>query len=607
MLTETVMIAMRDGVQLATDLYFPPGAQEGGRFPTILVRTTYDKTAARTAIDPDVAMATGYVVALQDVRGRGESGGSFYHGVAEAEDGHDTIEWLAAQAWSDGQVGMTGTSYLAAVQCAAACSGTSHLRSMFHVKGPIDYFRDCNRRSGKFPTYMLPVLFMFAATSQEANADERVKARLEEAFANGAAWLDRLPLKPSHSPLAATPGLERWLLDMQHEVDYSPYWTNVPLWQPCEFLDRYADVPGYYVGGWYDMYREEQFFPTLRGQGHGEVRLLMGPWSHLGFESVVGDVDFGPEAALWSRQYWDLQLRWFDHTLKGKATDVADEPPVKIFVMGGGDGRKTAEGRMRHGGRWRHERSWPLERTRYVEYYLQPDARLEPDAPAEDTSSCSTYIYDPRDPVPTVGGVDYFIDRRVPGQEPGTDRWGTFIPYGPHDQIQRYQRNGRAVAVPLAARQDVLVFQSPPLDAELEVTGPISARLWVSSSAPDTDFVVKLVDVYPPNEDYPAGYAMNVSEGRVRVRYRDLRNRAADLHPDEVVLCEIEMYAVSNLFARAHRVRLDITSSSFPAMAPNPNNGDEFLGSHPSVVAVNSVHHDSEHASCVVLPLIAPA
>jgi putative CocE/NonD family hydrolase len=228
---------------------------------------------------------------------------------------------------------MTGISYLGAVQCAAAISGTPHLASIFHTKAPSDYYQNGFRHGGAFLMYTLPIALMVASSSKEALADPVLARSLQEAFENASEWLSRMPLKEGFNPVAQVPDAERWLFDMLLRSDYDEFWKNVPLWQPVEFLDRYADVPGMYVGGWYDLYQEDSFYTALAGRKKGPINLLMGPWTHLGFDDFFGDVDFGPTAVLTPDEYFSLQLRWFDRTLKATASDAAAkvQPPVRIF------------------------------------------------------------------------------------------------------------------------------------------------------------------------------------------------------------------------------------------------------------------------------------
>ena len=598
---------MRDGAELVADIHRP---DSDTKVPTILVRTTYNKDYVEktlySVLDIKYFVSHGYAVVLQDVRGRFESEGDYYHGIYETDDGYDTLKWIAAQQWSDGKVGMTGKSYLAAVQCAAAISGSKHLTSMFHVKAPSDYYHYCFRHKGAFWMYMLPIIFMFASSSKEALADPVIIKRLTKAFVDdGPDWLKRMPLSKGNTPLSDAPESERWLFDMLEQTVYNDFWKRVPLWQPIEYMDKYPDIPGYYVGGWYDAYREESFYTLLADRNKEPTKLLMGPWTHMDFGQILGhplagDVDFGPDAVLSTPDYNALQLKWFDQTIKGMDTDILDAPPVKIFVMGGGDGRKSPEGRMQHGGKWRLENEWPLLQTEYTEYYFHGNGLLSPEKPAEDKIT-TTFRYDPRDPVPTIGGVSYFFS----GLNMDTGNLDLYVPYGPQDQRENPELFHCNTNLPLSSRHDVLVFQTSPLDEEVEVTGPLIITLWASSSAVDTDFTAKLIDVYPPNEDYIDGYAINLSDGIIRARYRNGFEKEELMSPGEIYKFTIDIFPTSNLFKQGHRIRVDISSSNFPAFDPNPNTGEEYIsGGGRYIVADNTIYHNKIFLSHIMLPII---
>ena len=351
---------------------------------TVLVRTTYDKSAPEPDIRPADFVERGYAVVLQDIRGRYASDGDFYHGVFEVDDGSDTLDWIAAQPWSNGRVGMTGISYLAAVQCAAACSGNPHLASIFHVFAPSDYYDCGHRQAGNAALYMIPITFMFAATTPEVRRDPALTERLTSAFRDSEEWLRPAAARARASSLAAAPQIEQWLLDIVGRPDYGEFWTRVPLWDRTSTSTGMRDVLGCYVGGWYDMYREETFYELLAGAKQGPIRLVMGPWTHLSFhdgaDGTAGDVDFGTEARLGLDGFYDLQLRWFDETLKEPGAGGEPGPPVRIFVMGGGDGRRTEQGKLRHGGRWRDERDGLPPARRKRDLYLIAGGRLEPGA-----------------------------------------------------------------------------------------------------------------------------------------------------------------------------------------------------------------------------------
>ena len=591
-------VPMRDGVVLRADVYRPArGATPvEEQLPTVLVRTSYDKSAPGDNIDPFYFAEHGYAVVLQDVRGRWASEGVYYHGVNETDDGDDTLSWIASQPWSNGKVGMTGISYLAAVQCAAALSGNPHLRSMFHVKAPLNYYENGNRMGGNAAMYMAPITLFFASTSREARHDPVIARALAEAFELGDQWLRQLPFKKGLNPLSATAGIEDWLLDMMEHDVYDEFWTRVKLWQPCEYIDEYADVPGMYVSGWYDMYREPDFAEALMGSKQGPIRLLMGPWTHLDFGRSSGDVDFGDDAVIESGAYNALQLRWFDETLRDGP--VSDDPPVRIFVMGGGEGTMTGDGKLAHGGRWRFEHEWPIGRTDYTQAFLHPASALAFAAPGTDASP-TIIKHDPSAPVPTIGGVNYFLK---PG--PG-ERFATFVPYGGHDQRERLGVFGCTSDLPVASRADVAIFETGALPEDIEVTGTAVVHLWFTSSAVDTDFVARLIDVYPPSADYPGGYALNVSEGVTRARFRDSHTTPRLLTPGETHTLRIRLHPTSNLFKAGHRLRLQVASSDYPAYDVNPGTGGTQMAPNgPAIVAQNTIFHDAQRPSHVVLPVI---
>lgn len=593
---DDVMVPMRDGVRLATDVYRP--ARDGrplpGPFPALLERTPYDKRGPNVLGNTLVATAKffarrGYVVALQDVRGRFSSEGEWYPFVNDVADGKETLDWLAARPFCTGRVGTIGLSYTASNQSALACLAPEGLAAMFVSQGMSNYHTSAMRQGGALEVRMLIYAFHMAANSKEALASPALRALFQRERARVGEWLLRQPLRPGQTPLRHLPTYERWAVDVATRGDYDDYWKQ-HAFAADEYYEQHKDVPLFLLGSWYDSYSRSttEMFTALARMKRGPVKLLMGPWIHGQLrQSWSGDVDFGPDANLDS--YDDLRLRWFDRWLKGLATGIDEEAPVRIFVMGGGDGRKNYEGRMNHGGVWRDEREWPLERTRWTPYYLHAAGTLAPEPPTVDAPP-SGFTFDPRDPVPTIGGNISVGFELMPGG--GYDQRGAPTFFGCRD------------ALPLAARPDVLVFQTPPLDDELEITGPLVVRLWAASSALDTDFTAKLIDVYPPNVDYPDGYALNLADGIIRARYREDRARPRMLTPGQAVELEIVLYPISNLFARGHRIRLDISSSNFPRFDVNPNTGEP-LGRHRRFeVAQQTIHHDAAHPSQIVLPLI---
>jgi uncharacterized protein len=591
-----VMIPMRDGVPLAMDLYRPAqsGKPVAGRFPVLLERTPYDKCRPSNIATAKFFAARGYVCIMQDVRGRFKSEGDWVFLRHEGSDGVDTIEWIAQQPWCDGQVGTIGLSYSTATQQSAAVLNPRGLKAQFHLDGGYNYFHRTIRHSGTFELgVLLPYVFRMARTSKEALTNPKIRVALDTFWTDMKPWLEHLPIRPGASPLALVPSYQAWFLEYWRHSDYDAYWRQ-PGANIEPFIDQFPDIPVYLQTSWYGhhVWATTTKFIELRKRLKAPVKLLIGTWIH-GWDtygqSWAGDVDFGPEAILDNVN--DLRLRWFDQTLKGLDTGVLDGPTVRIFVMGGGSGRKDAEGRLEHGGSWRDERDWPLPRTQWTPYYLYGDGTLSPVPPSRGDPS-TTYTFNPNDPVPTIGGGV---------QNP---LGGGFLQGGGFDQRGRRDLVVCKDTLPLASRADVLVFQTPPLPAAVEVTGPITVRLWVSSSAPDTDFTAKLIDVYPPNEDYPEGYALNLTDSILRMRYRRSPEKAELLTPGEIYDITIEPQPTSNLFAADHRIRLDIASSNFPHFDVNPNTGELLGQSRRLQVAHNTVYHDAAHPSHVVLPII---
>uniref|UniRef100_A0A7C2WH83 CocE/NonD family hydrolase n=1 Tax=Thermorudis sp. TaxID=1969470 RepID=A0A7C2WH83_9BACT len=613
-----LMVPMRDGVRLATDVYLPAagGSALPGPFPTLLIRTPYDKRGQETAVKMGEYFARrGYVVAIQDCRGRYRSEGSFTFLVQEPEDGYDTVAWLTQQPWCNGKVGTLGTSYLAWVQNALACLNPPGLAAMYVNQGGASAYHSSVRHNGAFELRFMAWAFMGAATSPEAMADPTIQAALTSTRFRD--WLARLPLRPGLSPLSLVPAYERWMFDIWTRGDYDEYWEQ-PGFNFLAHVDRHADVPMLFCGGWYDSYTRSTLenFVAFSRRKRGPVRAIVGPWTH-GTETpdltYAGDIELGPAASIagnLAEDVYDHHLRFFDWWLKGLDTGMAEEPPLRIFVMGGGDGHRTPQGRLYHGGAWREEREWPLARAIETPFYLQPGGGLAPRPPEADEASTS-FRFDPADPVPTVGGnisslADFYpVPPEIAARVRLEERWASIVAVGGQNQRTSAAIFGaRPPYLPLASRPDVLVFQTEPLAEPVEVTGPITAVLWVSSSAPDTDITVKLVDVYPPNPDYPEGYALNLSDSIFRLRYHAGWDRPQALEPGQIYRIEIPMYPTSNLFGAGHRIRVDISSSNFPRFDVNPNTGEP-LGRHTRTqVAINTIHHDRAHPSHLLLPLV---
>ncbi|MEQ4205432.1 CocE/NonD family hydrolase [Actinopolymorpha sp. B9G3] len=628
LLASDVRLAMRDGAGLATDLFFPadpaaPDSRAAGACPVVLVRTPYNKRSLAMRELGEYFARRGYVTAIQDCRGRYASEGTFDFLVQEPQDGYDTIEWLGVQAWSTGAVGTMGTSYSGWTQTAAAALNPPHLAAMVVNQSGSNAYTSSVRHNGAMELRFLSWAFMEAATTP-ANARNPELTAAQTAV-SAAEWLRRLPLRPGLTPLAHSPSIERWALDLYTRGDYEEFWEQ-PGFHVMKHWDDFADVPVLFCGAWYDSYTRATIenFTGLSQRKNGPVHLVMGPWTH-GSTTVdttfAGDVEFGEAGSLAGNLADDfphLHLRWFDRWLKGLDNGVDREDPVRLFVMGAGDGSRSREGRLRRGGEWRGEKQFPPAGVAEVTYHLRGDGSLgtEPPEPTSGgiaaTADSTTFCYDPADPVPTIGGNISSLSDQVPVPDaladriPYEERWASIVKVGGQDQ-----RTGPDVLgawppyLPLGARGDVVVFQTEPLAADVTVIGPLSAVLYVSSSAPDTDFTVKLVDVFPPSADYPHGYAVNISDSIFRCRYRNDPAQPEPMVPGEVYQLRIPMYGTGAVFGKGHRIRVDVSSSNFPRFDPNPNTGEPIGRHHRHQVADNTVHHSAAHPSHVVLPVLA--
>ena len=619
-----LMVPMRDGVRLATDVYRPAHAGESlrGPFPTILCRTPYDKASRRYAEIAEFFTPLGYVTVLQDLRGRyGSQGrGQYFHTANphEGPDGADTVEWIAAQPWSNGRVGAVGSSFAAVVQVAMALERPPHLSAIWPDVTPTINFHHQAREGGALQIHMFWALFIHTQDAQEIEDDSTAQEVVWDGLRQMRKLLKSMPFQPGQTPLAVVPTLEQVFFDYYYRGTFDEYWQ-----QPCnDFVANFAlhaDVPATFSGGWFDPYSKAMtgYYAAMAARNSTSQRLIMGPWDHVGMRgtaSYIGDVDFGSESVWGIERYFAEQLRWFDRWLKDRETGVKDESPVCIFVMGGGDGRRTPEGKLRHGGRWRGENEWPLARTQHTAYYLHHDGTLRTAEP-EQEEAYLRYRYDPDHPVPTVGGSHCGIMELAPSDDELDPMWRRYlhpvtrlrhlVAIGPRHQKEEPGVFGATAPYgDLAERSDVLVFQTLPLDEELEVTGAITVNLWVASTAIDTDFTAKLIDVYPPNVDYPGGYQMNLVDSVIRTRYREGWEAEKMMEPGSVYSVRIDLPPTSNLFQVNHRIRLDISSSNFPRLDVNPNTGEP-VGRHTrTMVAHNTVHVSGAYPSHLVLPVI---
>ncbi len=585
-----VMVAMRDGVKLATDVYLPPNAKEGDKFPVILIRTPYNKAAVNRAA-VRFFPPNGYIVVMQDVRGRYNSDGTWRFLNDDGRDGVDTCEWIAKQTWSNQKIGMYGGSYEGGTQHAIALEHSPYLKAV----APIDAVSNMGyagmRNNGAFELrFWNWIYFLGLAGSKEAR-DPKMKAMFDELAKDRKLYLPHLPLRRGTTPLKFAPDYESWLIDaMKHGVN-DEHWNHLNI---IDNAARYQDIPVYLIGGWYDSWTGNTTanYVALTKNKKKNVYLIMGPWTHGGQgRSVHGQVNFGQSAAIPNTLEW--QLAWNDHWLKGVNNAVGKQEQfdsrVRIFVMGTGDGTKDTNGRLNHGGYWRDEKEYPLARAKYTNYYLQKDGILSTVAPTANKSS-TTYTFDPRDPVPTIGGnISSHNDLLLQG---GYDQRG-------NPQVWNFTE-----PIPLSARRDILVFQTEPLKEDVEVTGELTVTLYASSSVVDTDFTAKLIDVYPSNADYPAGFDLNIADGIQRARFRDSLKVEKLMMPNQIYKFTIKLYPTSNVFKKGHRIRLDISSSNFPRFDVNPNTGEPLNDNRRMIKADNAIYFDRTHPSHIVLPVI---
>ena len=536
-------VPMRDRTELSADVYRPVAP---GRYPVLLLRTPYTKTGSSNLKIIKYFVAHGYAVVYMDVRGRGDSDGTFVPYRSEGQDGYDAVEWCAAQEWSTGKVGTLGGSYNGMIQWLTAVQQPPHLTAMIVLATPSDPFVE-------WPTGLpLPAhISWFHYTSGH------VLQNMELVDWNKLYW---------HLPLATMDeAMGRPNRHWKEEVEHSKLdaW-----WEPRRYQNKYdrVRVPVLHISGWYD---DEQVGTPLNFIGmttkgatpevRRSQRLLIGPWPHaINSSTKLGEVEFGPTAVIDMNAYW---LRWFDHWLKGVDGGLLKEPPVRIFVMGENV--------------WRDENEWPLARTRWTKYYLHSGGRANTlagdgtlSAAAPSGEPADSYTYDPAQPTPYI-------------TNPSFAQIG-----GPDDYRQVEQR------------EDVLVYTSEPLAEEMEVCGPVRVRLAAASSAPDTDFMAKLIDVWPN------GFAQRLTDGMVRARFREGMDRPSLIEPGRVYTYDLDLWNTCQLYRRGHRVRLEIASSAFPKYDRNPNTGEALGQTTRMRKAEQKIYHDGEHPSYVILPVV---
>ena len=631
---EEAMIPMRDGVRLSADIHFPVD-EDGDRIsdpaPVLLVRTSYDKSKEEWDTVRDYYPQHGYVFVNQDLRSRfrSEGDGRYYHTCNpwEGEDGYDTIEWIAKQPWCNGKIGTLGSSHRGIVQTVAALHRPPHLVAQWVEQAPTNIYAHEAREGGAMCFHMAAAIHNHALDSHELRDNPKGVLAVAETFQNMREFLSDVPWKRGEIALAAAPCMEETLFNYYTRGDYDEWWANENLDQ-TPYLDRHADIPVILTGGWWDPFAggTADLFVDLTNRNSSPTHMVFGPWAH-GTQrtdaTYEGDVDFGPDAQWGMSKFNPIRRRWFDRWLKDEQNGVDDDAPILLFVMGGGDATKNADGRLNHGGNWRNEEEWPLARTQFTDFYFHADGTLSTDQPQTDAASI-TYTFDPNNPVPTLGGSvagfsamdkpeeggPTFTECPPPGQQADTilQHAYSLVTPGPMHQAERPELLAcKPPYGPLADRPDVLVFQTPPLEEDVEITGPIEVNLWVSSTAPDTDFTAKLLDVYPPSDDYPDGYHMNLVDSILRCRYRNSWTEPELMSPTEMYLIKIPLPPTSNLFKAGHRIRVDISSSNFPRFDINPNTGEP-MGRHTQTqTARNTLYLGKPNLSHIVLPVIPVA
>ncbi|MCC6306744.1 MAG: CocE/NonD family hydrolase [Rhodobacteraceae bacterium] len=605
-----VMVPMRDGIRLATDITLPARAGKPlpGPFPTLLYRTPYGKTLARQSeisvrrpepkpnpeIAADLARA-GYAVMMQDCRGRYGSEGGFRKYLGEGEDGFDTLAWAAAQPWCDGRFGTFGLSYSAHVQTALAALGPPGLKAMFLDSGGFwNAWQGGVRRGGAFELKQLTWAMKHAALSPLAAADPQVARALAAEDIGGwfAALLGGMPWRPGHSPLRHVPEYEDYILEQWRQGTFDAFW-QVPELHAEPHYPVLARAAVFLICGWFDPYSETMFrhFQGLTAAG-GHAELVMGPWLHgRRSQTFAGEVDFGDASRLddlIAGDYDRLRRDWFDRWLKPERPEPAP-PRLRWFAMGGGTGRRDAHGRRQHGGIWREDRAWPLPASTVRAFHLAADGILS-DRPAGGSVLLQT---DPRHPVPSRGG-------QITSGEP-------LMQGGAFDQVATPAVFAATPPfLPLAARPDVLTFSTPPLPAAIEIAGAVVVHLALESDVPDADITVKLVHWMPPNADWPAGFAMNLTDGILRLRYRDDPSVPRMLRKGEVVRVRIEAPPVAARFPAGHRIRLDIAGSNFPRFDINPQSGEPEGLARSHRVATTALHLAGSRLELALLPALRP-
>ncbi|WMD22844.1 CocE/NonD family hydrolase [Achromobacter seleniivolatilans] len=607
------MVLTRDGIRLATDVHLPAGYRIGvdAPLPVILERTPYGKAEVSRSEQlgerlgvprPEIArhfVQHGFAVVFQDCRGRYGSEGHFTKYLSEGPDGFDTLAWIVEQPWCNGKIGTMGLSYAAHTQLALACLNPPGLTCMVLDSGGFSNGYQCGiRQSGAFELKQATWAFKQAKLSPAAQHDPLVLAALEAQDIRQ--WFSRMPWRPGHSPLSPVPEYEDYLFEQWRADTFGDAWRQLGIYAEG-YYDAIPDIPVVLMSSWYDAYVRSTMenYDALTAGRQAPVQLIMGPWLH-GDRNIThsGDAEFGPAAAFdgnVAASWLDFRLAWFRQWLQGKPAAQASDasgPAARLFLMGGGSGRRDPDGRFEHGGQWVQADAWPVPQATATPLYLHADGRLS-ETPSSLPDAHISYQSDPRLPVPTIGGS-------LTSGQPVFEGGG-------FDQREDSRFFGvQQPGLPLSSRADVVVFQTTPLVRDVAVVGPVTVKLFVSSDCPDTDFTAKLIDVYPPSESDPQGYALNLTDGIFRCRFHESWERASPLQPAKIYEITIEPFATCNLFKRGHRIRLDIASSNFPKYDVNPNSGETASDAREKRIALNTLHLSPQHASHITICLAEP-
>lgn len=555
-------VAMRDGVVLRADIYRPAG---NGRFPVLLQRTPYDKRGGATF--GNRAAAEGYVVVFQDTRGRYASEGEWYPFRYESQDGYDTVEWAAGLPYSNGKVGMFGGSYVGATQMLTAIMHPPHLAGICPVVTASNYHNGWTYQGGAFEQWFNESWTSGLAQDTLNRKVQGVTNPMQGVWHLPMAGYPLFNMKGGGGLFDSPEALAPYFLDWLAHPNYDEYWKR---WS---IEEHYPDivVPALHVAAWYDIFQGGALrnYEGIKAHGGSEAarkgqHLLVTIGGHAGGGRKIGEVDFGAVAEQFNED--TVTLEWYDYLFKGVQNHLAKKP-VQLFVMGSNQ--------------WRDEDQWPPARAHETKYFLHSekganslrgDGSLSVETPGSETAD--HYVYDPANPVATIGG-------------PLCCDIG-HLPAGPRDQR------------PDEAREDVLLYSTKPFERDVEVTGPVSLVLFAKSSAVDTDYTAKLVDVWPN------GFAQNLTEGILRARYRDSQERPELLNPGQIYKFEIDLWSTSNVFLKGHQLRVEVSSSNFPRFDRNLNTGLPAEFESRFVSATNTIYHDAEHPSAILLPMVEP-